>query len=1314
MAKKIGTKDIFEETDIFKGIRDSAQQTITLLNKLRSEVEGTASSLKKGFGNTKIDSVQTIEKLVKTQEKANKLKIQAIEIDKKKAQAEKNQATAEREILRIEEQRTRNRKADIQLKSAESRENERLRKQREKQAKVIKDENDAYKKLVKSTRDLKNESKRLGAELLNLEKEGKRNTKEFRELEKQYNRVTKSAQKGDAQLKKLDKTVGDNFRNVGNYNSAIATLRNGLGQLGLAFGIGTIVRTGAEEVINFNQAVADLSAITGASGQDLEAYKKSANEMGIEVEGGASAVIEAFKLIGSAKPELLSNSDALIELTESAVLLSQASGQTLPEASKNLTDAMNQFGASSDEAGKFIDVLASGSKFGSAEIPKITEALLKFGAIAKSSNVNIQESTALIELLAENGQKGAEAGTKLRNVLLKLASPDALPKEAQESLKELGISFETLSDETIPFEQRLQELTPLLEDNTAMTKVFGVENVVAGQIILDNTDRLAELTKQMDTNGVAQEQANKRTNTLGHALMNLKNSFLGLFTSMGDGQGSMQFFIDGIKSIATNLPQIASLLFKVVRAYVLYRASLVAINVAQKVYSLGLKGIGKELVKNIPMTKAYRVEKEKLAEATESGATASRSFGKALAGIGLTMAIGLVVELAMAWWDVASGTAEARRQQDKLNSVRENFDKSDLGLQLNEETKAIEENMTALEQSIRLRKAQGEDEKQLNKELAEGRLKLSNDLVASLSDELRQRKAVKEQVEDEVDFVNEMILITGARRKDGSKQTQQQTKDEIASLKILAKARGVALETDAMGMFLPQKTRKSVAFSQKMQIEQNVVAIEKYGEALDNAKKQQKELNVQLAENNAEEKDYSINRTSSNSSLNKTIETTKVYNTELNETNKFLSKQFELLQKLKVIEQDRRLIELDKQMDTERQKQIDAIQSGGSFDPERFKQLAKQRTDLEIEFINQRATFEKEALERSLTQKEDAEQKALEKNRDNLLELAKEDEEAQDEINANFSIKEQELIDEQQKRREDQVLQNNIIDEKAMNERLKVTEEGLATIEEMETEGQEKIDSMQIDRTKETYSQINSLVQQSADFFIQQSQRKIAQLDEEINKAQQNYDMFKTLAENGNIDAKESLAEQQKIIDEANRKKMEEEKKQQRIRLAESVFNTYNSKVQQNSENPLAETIKDMSLLFQFINSLPAFYDGTEDTGKNGQGVDGKGGFHAILHPNERVVPKNLNDKIGNITNEELTNLAVDYKNGKVIELSHRTTKNNDISTLVNELNDIKETIANKPETNIELGEITSSVMEIVKKTKKGNSITFNRYKTRK
>ena len=256
------------------------------------------------------------------------------------------------------------------------------------------------------------------------------------------------------------------------------------------------------------------------------------------------------------------------------------------------------------------------------------------------------------------------------------------------------------------------------------------------------------------------------------------------------------------------------------------------------------------------------------------------------------------------------------------------------------------------------------------------------------------------------------------------------------------------------------------------------------------------------------------------------------------------------------------------------------------------------------------------------------------------------------------------------------------------------------------------------DKTKEALDKRlktqEEFIKMTTDFFIKNSEKKIAQMDKEIAKAESQYTVLQQLAANGNINAQESLAEQQRIINEANARKDKEMKRQQRIKLAESVYSTYNSKVAAGSEHPLMDTIKDTMLLQQFIASLPTFYDGTEDTGKNGNGIDGKGGFHAVLHPNERVIPKSLNEQIGGLSNEALAKMASEYQNGKIIRSNSQIGSAFDTAILVNELKTLNETIKAKPETNINIGEITQSVMEIVKSTKQGNTTTYNRYKVRR
>jgi len=378
------------------------------------------------------------------------------------------------------------------------------------------------------------------------------------ESSKAVKAATKEFEALDIKVRKADKAVGDFTKNVGNYPT-LTGLKNTLKDLVGAFGVATgaaafaaVLADAYKTIKKFEQGVADLSAITGASGKDLDFLKNAAIDLGKTVAGGAIAVVEAYKLIAGAKPELLSNVKALNQVTEAAITLSQAAGMELPAAATALTDAMNQFGAGADQAQVFIDALANGAKFGSAEIPQLTEALLKFGAVARSTNVNIKESAALVELLAENGLKGADAGTALRNVLLKLSAPDALPRKAQEELNGLGISMDKLKDKTLPIQERLEMLKPLLKDNASIVKVFGVENATAAINVIEHTDRLKELTTQMGEVGTAEEQATIRMNTLTGKTEQLKSTYDSLVLSIGEGSGAIseffKFWIDGAKS----------------------------------------------------------------------------------------------------------------------------------------------------------------------------------------------------------------------------------------------------------------------------------------------------------------------------------------------------------------------------------------------------------------------------------------------------------------------------------------------------------------------------------------------------------------------------------------------------------------------------------------------------------------------------------------------------------------------------------------------------------------------------------------------
>jgi hypothetical protein len=254
------------------------------------------------------------------------------------------------------------------------------------------------------------------------------------------------------------------------------------------------------------------------------------------------------------------------------------------------------------------------------------------------------------------------------------------------------------------------------------------------------------------------------------------------------------------------------------------------------------------------------------------------------------------------------------------------------------------------------------------------------------------------------------------------------------------------------------------------------------------------------------------------------------------------------------------------------------------------------------------------------------------------------------------------------------------------------------------------------DEEKKMWQDRMDIAQVATDFLTQMIDKRIAKLDEEIAKQQENQDRLRALAENGNIDAKESLAEAQRLEDEATRKKMEEEKRKQRIEFANMVFQTYGQKVQEGSQSPLADTFKDVALLQQFIGSFtPTFFDGTEDTGTHGQGIDGRGGFAAVLHPNERVMTKAQNERLGDISNEELTSIAESYHNGQLIGSGAVQIGNPwESKIIVDKLTDLQKTIENQPVQNMGVDEVLRDGFNWFSRTQKGGNTIYNRYRVKK
>lgn len=1332
MAKQIKSSEIYED-DIFKNIRDSAEKTIQSLEKINAEFKKTGESLKKSIGGAKFDSSKSINEFVKAQSQANKLSKEAIALQKAKADAERSMNMAMQQSEKATQQSIRTEREKLKLDQDMARANERKAKANEKASKTARDEANAYKQLERNTRELKNQSKTLGAEMLVLERNGQKNSKAYRELASRYNEVTRSAQQGDAQLKKLDKQVGDNFRNVGNYSSALGGLKNVLGQLGIAFGVGTIIKSTFNVVKDFDQGIANLASVIGKSREEIKLLEDDAKRLGATTRFTATQVAEMqteFAKLGFNEQEILN-------ATESTLSLAGATGTDLARATEVAGGTLRGFGLDSKEMGRVNDVMAKSFSTSALGMENFAESMKYVAPVANSAGMSIEETTAMLGKLADNGIKGSQAGTALRRIISEMAKTGKPTSEALKEIADAGITLTDAQDEV---------------GRSAQTALL---------VLAKNMDGVAKLTETYENaEGSAKAMADTQLNTIGGSLDLLTSAWEGYILQVNEASGAGAGFSKFIQFLANNLPAILNTIFKIATAFALYKSSLLAIQAIQFLFNGGLKQTIVGLGQMLTMTK-------KTTEGMEDVADGSKKAGKAMGAIPWVMLITLAIELATKIYDVASGLAEQRRQTDLLNKTQQMTQKQ-TELILSKEKEALDERLRLLDLEIRKRKAVAKTDKE--------REALETERLQRIE---KEQKVSKDNIQGEIDRARQEKNILLQRKKDLADYIVMAQAGRYTEIELNERLKKVSDEVKRRA-----GTSISTTKSAELQMEALNKTIAIQGERITTLKDGQKEFNDAIQETDIQIiEDYGIKVENNTGKIKGNVSATKDFKTEIEGVNEALTKQNELLAKLDLIQQTNAIRQLQDEIDIATSnavalaKETGEIFSGqqGEILPSGEVSFGEQLTEVE-KLIEEKNKLERQSIldqqkekialiEQGYIEQSRVEREKLQEKFEDLLKqegetlkkrqkiiadyeqkLAGADEEKRKKLiaerdyklsqeqftkaemlkieqsymenlkqiemndlqrNADFELEKLIIADEtnneliqleKQKNEEINDLNDKLIDaqEQYFEERIEITSTNLTTETDKEKEAME--------RRMEYFKLIT-------EYFKKQSDERIKQYEKEISKAEEQYNVLQELAKNGNINAKESLAEQQRIINEANAKKEKEQRRQARLQLLETAFSTYNQKVASNSKNPLAETIRDIGLLRAFIDTLPAYYDGTEDTGKNGNGVDGKGGFHAILHPNERVIPKSLNDKIGDLSNEQLTKIAMEYQNGKTIRGNEQIASALDTMLLVKKIDELNSTIKNKPETNIELGEITQSAMNIVKSVKKGNTTIYNRYR---
>jgi len=1317
MAKKITRQEI-AENDIFGDIRESADETIAVIDKLSAALTETAEAVKKSVGGAKFDSTKAIDNFVKSTEKANKLQKQAIELDKAKADAVKkrSQALAANQKNLQEQEKTVQQR--LKTDAAQAKEKERVAKASERAAKMAKAENSEYTKLVVKTRDLKNQSKELAARMLDLERNGKRNTTAYRDLSRQYNSVTKEAKAGDKALKDIDSTVGDNFRNVGNYTGALKQLGASMATLAGGFGVMSLIRGATDIVVNFDQAQADLLAISGKTASEMAGLTAQAKELGATTQFSATQITEMQ--IELAK--LGFSTDEIENSTAAIGNFAAATGADIPAAAALAGSALRAFGLDSSEMARVTSVMGVATTKTALDFSKLETGLSTVAPVAKSFGFSIEDTTALLGQLANSGFDASSAATATRNILLNLA--DANGDLAQQ----LGRPIESADD----LAAGLQELQARGIDLGEALELTDKRSVAAFQTFLDGSDQLVELRDSItDVNDELEDMAAKRLDTIGGQFTLLESAWEGFILSVNEGTGVGETIKSTIGFIANNLTQIVSVLGSAIMAWGIYRTTLLGVKAANFVMTGGLKemiGGLKNSVKGI-----FAMDK-----ATKTAGQTAKGFGSALKGIPFILIITALIEVAKAFWDIATGARQAAEAAAAVDKIQELAAKT-TEKRTSERAKALQQEMEANERLIRQKKKTEAEVRQLNEQA----IKRTQDQAKS------DRKAVNDRakaLQEDLDFLQRYakkwngIVLSGGGMSDKS---FAESMERLGFKELAAEMRDGSVDLNDFNKMITVTEGKISANWKSWKVYNEEV--EEYGFQMEEAKTQTFETAQAQANVTANTKNIR--------------EETKRFNTEfkgtidlLTEYNSLMKERRDLENDIAQILMDRQIDSLDDQIKAEMETQRTAAETTGFIDVDLLEELIAKKTQMKKDAVLADKRFEEQEMRIKYSDEMDALTNNLEQQRSLLAtgamnfsadkikeangdksKIAAIQKELQEDLLAIDEQYQSQLVEinaikiEMAKNLEAEITKIHLdaaddlkdIDDEAIDEQMASNDELIdLQIAYANKSGKVNLDAAKNakDAEGQMWEDRMQMAQVATDFLNLLSDKRIAKLDKEIDAAQKQSDFLRDLAANGNIDAKESLAEQQRIIDEANRKKIQEEKLKAKIEFANTVFQTYGQKVQAGSDSPLTDTIKDVSLLQQFIAQFtPTFKDGTEDTGSHGAGIDGQGGFHAILHPNERVLTKEQNRAIGGLSNDALAKVAQDYQNGKIMQGGASQIGNGwDTAPIVQRLLSLEKVIKEKPEHDLRVEDVVTGAMTIVRQTTRGNNVQFNRYKVKK
>ncbi len=353
---------------------------------------------------------------------------------------------------------------------------------------------------------------------------------------KQIEKVTNEIKKADAGLKEME----------------ITTDQLGVAFLALGAAVTAVIGKTVHTAAQFEQSMARVRAVTGATAMEFDMLRKSAADMGATTVFSASQAAEAQSFLAMAGFK----SQQIIAALPGVLNLAAAGQMDLARTADIASNILTGFGLSAEQTDRVVDVMAKTMTTANTDIGQLGYAMKQVAPTAKTLGMSIEETAAAVAKLSDAGIQGESAGTALRAILLSIIDPST---EAGKMMDKLGISIKDTRGELLPFadvignfETAFSRLTDAQKGQVASTIVGREATSAFLELISKGKDALSSYTDELrNAAGTAQNIADIQNDTLNGAIKQFQSALEAASITVGDN------FAPAVRAATEELTRIA-------------------------------------------------------------------------------------------------------------------------------------------------------------------------------------------------------------------------------------------------------------------------------------------------------------------------------------------------------------------------------------------------------------------------------------------------------------------------------------------------------------------------------------------------------------------------------------------------------------------------------------------------------------------------------------------------------------------------------------------------------------------------------------